>query len=72
MNNLEAVCEAAWTSLKNTVKCTCYLSDMKNYWEFNKVYSEYFEESTAPARECIGISELPLWADIEISLIAVV
>jgi len=72
MKNLKAICEAAWTTLGNTVKCTCYLSDMKNYWSFNEVYSEYFDEKTAPARECIGIAELPLWAEVEISLIAVV
>lgn len=72
MKNLKAICEASWTNLGNAVKCTCYLSSMKNYWAFNEVYSQYFDEDTAPARECIGISELPLWADVEISLVALV
>ncbi len=72
MKNLKAICEASGTNLENVVKSTCYLSDMNNYSAFNEVYSEYFDEKTAPARECIGISTLPLGAEVEISLIVAV
>ena len=72
MKNLKAIIEASWSSMEQCIKCTIYLSNMDNYSLFNGVYAEYFDEKTAPARECIGISELPLGAEVEISLIAVV
>jgi len=66
--NLEAVLSAAGSSLKNTVKTVCYLSDMANFAAFNDVYSEYFTEN--PARSCVAVKALPKGALVEVEVIA--
>lgn len=66
--NLEAVLSAAGSSLKNTVKTVCYLSDMANFAAFNEVYSEYFTEN--PARSCVAVKALPKGALVEVEVIA--
>ena len=53
----------------NLVKCTVFLTDIRDYGEVNKVYSTFFKDEF-PAREAIEISNLPLGASIEISAIA--
>lgn len=70
MHNLSAVLEAAATNLKNVVKFTIFLMDLKNFATLNKVFSEYFQES-APARSAFQVSRLPLDVLIEIEAIAV-
>ena len=69
MKNLEKVLSDAGTSFQNVVKTTIYVTDMAVYGELNEVYASYFAGSY-PAREVIGVKELPLGAKIEISMIA--
>ena len=66
--NLKAVLEASGSSLENTVKTVCYLSDMTNFSEFNEVYAQYFTEK--PARSCIAVKELPKGALVEVDVVA--
>jgi 2-iminobutanoate/2-iminopropanoate deaminase len=70
MKNLEKVLTDAGTSFTNVVKTTIYVTDMSIYGELNEVYASYFKDSY-PAREVIGVKELPLGAKIEISMIAI-
>lgn len=70
MENLKNVLESAETSFKDVVKTTIYVTDLSIYGELNDVYASYFQ-GNYPAREVIGVKELPLGADIEISMIAV-
>ena len=69
MKNLQGVLEKAGTNFSNVVKTTIYVTDMSIYSQVNDVYATYFKEPY-PARETIGIKELPLGAKIEISMIA--
>ena len=69
MGNLKAVLEGAGLSFKNVVKATVYVTDMAEYKEFNEVYLKYFNEPM-PAREVVCVKELPLGANVEVSLIA--
>ncbi len=71
MENLKAVLTAAGLTFENVVKSTIFLSDMNNFTEINKVYSEYFNEENAPARETVAVVGLPKAVNIEISMIAV-
>ncbi len=71
MKNLENILAAAGTSFSNVVKTTIYVTDMSIYGELNEVYASYFD-GEYPAREVIGVKELPLGAKIEISMVAVV
>ncbi len=69
MRNLEEVLSSAQTSFGNVLKTTIYVTDMSIYGEVNEVYASYFDDKY-PAREVIGVKELPLGAKIEISMVA--
>lgn len=66
--NLDAVLTAAGSSLKKAVKTVCFLSDMADFAEFNKVYAEYFTGN--PARSCVAVRELPKGALVEVEVVA--
>ena len=57
MKNLQAVLEAAGSSLEKAVKTTCFLADMGDFAAFNGVYAKYF--TTNPARSCVAVKTLP-------------
>ena len=46
--------------------CTVFLSDMKNWADFNKVYVGYFPDGPLPARSAVGVNGLALGALLEI------
>ena len=54
---------------EDLLKCTVFLTDIRDYQAVNKVYGNYFKERY-PAREAIEVANLPLGASIEISGIA--
>ncbi|MBP5238638.1 MAG: RidA family protein [Clostridia bacterium] len=68
IENLKAVLESAGSSLEKTVKTTCFLKDMADFAEFNRVYAGYF--TGKPARSCIEASALPRGVLIEIDAIS--
>ena len=69
INNIKAVLEAAKMELKNVVKCTVYMTDLKNFKRMNDIYATFFT-SDPPARETVEVKSLPKGAHIEISVIA--
>ncbi len=70
MKNLKAVLTEAGMTFENILKCSVFVSDMNNYARINAVYSEYFNDDTAPARELVEVANLPKFVNIEISVIA--
>ena len=70
-SNLKAVLAAADMSLSNVVKCSVFLSSMEDFIKVNAVYAQYFDESSAPARETVEVANLPKYVNVEISAIAV-
>ena len=70
MENLKAVLEAAKMSFDNVIKTTIFLTDMGDFANMNGVYSSYFDEKTAPARETVEVAGLPKNVLVEISMIA--
>jgi 2-iminobutanoate/2-iminopropanoate deaminase len=69
MKNISNILKEAGANLNDVVKATVYVTDMGIYPDFNKAYATYFTEPL-PAREVVCVKELPLGADIEISVIA--
>ncbi|OGK29785.1 hypothetical protein A3F29_03110 [Candidatus Roizmanbacteria bacterium RIFCSPHIGHO2_12_FULL_33_9] len=69
MNNIKIALEEAGASIEDIVKTTIYAVDLTKYSEISDVYVSYLTEPY-PAREFIGVKELPLGAKIEISVIA--
>jgi 2-iminobutanoate/2-iminopropanoate deaminase len=71
MENMKAVLEAAEMTFENVVKTSIFISDMNNFAEINKVYGQYFDEETAPARDTVEVANLPKFVNVEISMIAI-
>jgi len=69
LENVKAIVEAAGGSLRDVVKVTVYLRDIRLFQEFNEVYSEYFREDP-PARAVVEVSSLPRGSDVEVEAIA--
>ena len=71
MNNLKAILDEASLTFKNVVKTTIFLSSMDNFKSVNEVYGSFLENDTAPARETVEVSKLPVGVNVEISMIAI-
>lgn len=71
MKNLEAVLNEANMTFDDVVKVSIFISDMNNFQEINAVYSKYFNEQNAPARETVEVARLPKSVNVEISMIAI-
>ncbi len=71
MENMKAVLEAADMTFDHVVKTTIFIMNMGDFARINSVYSAYFDEATAPARETVQVAGLPKGVNVEISMIAV-
>lgn len=67
--NLLHVLEAAGLTFDHVQKVNVFLTDMDHFTAMNEVYSKQFSEPY-PARTTIGVSSLPLGAQVEIEMIA--
>jgi 2-iminobutanoate/2-iminopropanoate deaminase len=70
LQNLQAVLEAAGSSLAEVVKTTVFLQDMEDFATMNQVYARFFA-SSPPARSTVEVGGLPLGALVEIEAIAI-
>lgn len=68
MRNLDAVLQAAGSSLGRAVKTLCFLKSMDDFAAFNEVYARYF--TGKPARSCVAVASLPKGALVEVEVIA--
>jgi len=71
MKNLQAVLEAAGSSLKNVVKTTIFLANMDDFAKVNSIYEKWFD-GHKPARSTVAVKTLPKNALVEIECIALV
>jgi 2-iminobutanoate/2-iminopropanoate deaminase len=71
MENLGYILEAANMKYENVVKSTIFLSEMDSFGQVNQVYSSFFKNESAPARETVAVKTLPKKVRVEISMIAV-
>ena len=67
--NLQAVLQAAGTTMDNVVKTTVFLRDMNEFVAMNGVYAEFFTENF-PARSAVEVARLPKDAAVEIEAVA--
>jgi 2-iminobutanoate/2-iminopropanoate deaminase len=68
LENLQAVCAAAGTSLERAVRLTIYMTELEEFAAVNEVYGGYFAEDP-PARVTVGVAQLPKGAQVEIDAI---
>jgi 2-iminobutanoate/2-iminopropanoate deaminase len=71
LENLEAVLEAAESSLDRVVKTTVFLKNIADFAAMNEVYAEYLG-AAKPARSTVAVADLPRGALVEIDLVALV
>ena len=71
MENLNAVLQAAGSSMNQVVKATVFHTNIGDFSAMNEVYSEYLG-NTKPARSTVAVAQLPRNALIEIDLVALV
>jgi len=71
MKNLEAVLEAANSSLNDVIKTTIFLADMGDFATVNEIYAEAFG-SHKPVRSTVAVKTLPKNALVEIDAVALV
>lgn len=71
LKNLQAVLEAAGSSLDHVVKTTVFLADMKEFSGMNEVYATFFS-GALPARATVAAAGLPRDARVEIEAVALV
>ena len=71
LENLQAVCSAAGTTLERAVRMTVYMTDLGAFAEVNEVYGSFFG-ADPPARVAVEVSALPKGAQVEIDAIVLV
>lgn len=69
IQNISGILEAAGTNIDCVVNVTIYVTDMTIMPDINKFYPTYFAKPY-PARAAICVKELPLGANLEISVVA--
>jgi enamine deaminase RidA (YjgF/YER057c/UK114 family) len=60
MDDIGATLKTAGLGYGDLIHCTVFLSDMKNWPAFNKVYVGYFPAGQLPARSAFGVNGLAL------------
>jgi len=70
LESVKAILEAGGASLRDVVKTTVFLTDLRDFQAMNEVYGEYFSNEP-PARSTVEVKALPRGARIEIETIAV-
>ena len=70
LTNLKGVLEEAGSSLPKVLKVTVFLKNMNDFPAMNKVYGEFFESATAPARSTVEVARLPKDVLVEIEAVA--
>lgn len=72
LENLKAVAEAAGTNMSNVLKCTVFLTDVKDFAGMNSAYREMFTKEP-PARSTVVVAALVSpGAKVEIECIAAI
>ena len=69
LKNVQAVLEAAGSSLDKVLKTTVFLNDMSDFAAMNEVYASFFP-GEAPARSAVEVARLPKDALVEIEALA--
>jgi 2-iminobutanoate/2-iminopropanoate deaminase len=69
--NIKNILESTQSGLRNIVKTSVFLKDLKDFAAFNEVYADFFNQDP-PARSAFQVAGLPKDGLVEIEVIAVV
>jgi len=71
LTNLQAVLEAAGSSMDSVIKTTIFIADMDDFVTINELYEKAFG-SHKPARSTVAVKTLPKNALVEIDAVALI
>jgi 2-iminobutanoate/2-iminopropanoate deaminase len=71
MQNLDAVLQAAGSSMSRVVKTTCFLVDLNDFQAFNAIYGTWFGDHK-PARSTVQVAKLPRGVLVEVECVAAI
>ena len=74
LENIKAILEQAGLGVKDIVKTTVFVKDLKDFATVNAEYEAFFKahhHSSFPARSCVEVARLPKDVGLEIEAIAV-
>jgi len=69
-NHLRNIVQDAGFQMDEVVKCSIFLTDLKNFESINQVYQRFFVGGALPARAVVEVSGLPKGVGIEVEAIA--
>ena len=69
LQNVLAILQDQSLTCENVIKATVFMTDLGEFADMNKVYSEFFQ-SNFPARSTVQVAALPRGAKVEIEVIA--
>ena len=67
--NIKSVLIAENMNFTHIIKTLVFLTDMKEFSQFNNIYELYFSDHK-PARSCVEVSALPKLVKVEVEVIA--
>lgn len=70
MSNLYHVVLLKGFTMKQVVKTTVYLTDIRDYDTMNATYANWFPYQYPPARDVMAVSNLPFNARLQVSCVA--
>lgn len=70
MKNIQTVLQAHGYEMKDVIKCTVFLADIKEWPAFNEAYRDYFKKGAFPARSALGSIDLVMGARVEVECMA--
>jgi 2-iminobutanoate/2-iminopropanoate deaminase len=69
LDNIRSILQAAGATLEDVVKCSVFLTDVRNFAEMNAVYEEYFGKAK-PARTTVQAALPAVGVKVEIDCVA--
>ena len=71
LTHLKNIIQDAGFAVDEVVKCTIFLTDLKNFEAVNEVYQKMFVGQMLPARAVVQVAALPKEVGVEVEAIAV-
>ena len=69
LENIRLILKAEKLDLEDVIKITIFITDIKQFYNLNNIYTKYFPKHK-PARSCVAVNSLALGARVEIEAIA--
>jgi 2-iminobutanoate/2-iminopropanoate deaminase len=70
LENLDAVCREAGTTLASAIRVGVFCTDLAGDWaDVNAAYERFFADGQPPARAAVGVAALPKGARVEIEAV---